>query len=175
MRLIADAAELARAVDRIADAIAAEFPPGRGLAPALVGIRSRGEPLSRRIAAALASRLPAPPQVGVLDITLHRDDLAGRGGKTVVRPTKIPFSLDGRAVVLVDDVLHTGRTIRAALDALVDFGRPALIRLAVLAERAGRELPIQADYLAFRVQAAPGEDVRVRLSETDGRDEVVVE
>jgi pyrimidine operon attenuation protein/uracil phosphoribosyltransferase len=172
MRVIADAAELDRALQRIAEAIRRAFPDHP---PAVIGIRTRGEPLARRLAAKLAEAGGPRPEFGVLDITLHRDDLAGRGGKTLVRPTDIPFSLDGRSVVLVDDVLFTGRSVRAALDALVDFGRPRCIKLAVLADRGGRELPIQADFLGLHADAGPHEKVRVRLAETDGRDEVAIE
>jgi pyrimidine operon attenuation protein/uracil phosphoribosyltransferase len=140
---------------------------------AIVGIQSRGVPLARRIARALAPRDPGFP-VGTLDITLYRDDLSTVGTRPVLRATDIPFSIDGLTVVLVDDVLFTGRTIRAALDELCDFGRPARIALAVLVDRGHRELPIQADYAALRVKTDRRDRVDVSLLETDGADGVVV-
>ena len=112
--------------------------------------------------------------LGLLDITLYRDDLTRIGYAPEIHETQIPFSVDGRVVVLVDDVLFTGRTIRAALDAIVDYGRPRAIRLAVLVDRGHRELPIRADFVGKNVPTQPADDVRVRLVETDGRDEVEV-
>jgi pyrimidine operon attenuation protein/uracil phosphoribosyltransferase len=113
--------------------------------------------------------------VGILDITLYRDDLTTIGPHAVLKETRIPFPIDGRRIILVDDVLYTGRTIRAALDGLVDFGRPRSIQLAVLIDRGLRELPIHADYIGRTVATRPEELVAVRLQEIDGRDEVVLE
>jgi pyrimidine operon attenuation protein/uracil phosphoribosyltransferase len=171
-RVPADAAELGRAVARLAAAIRAEFDPAGPLG--VVGIVSRGEVLARRLADLLRAEGFARVDVGLLDITWYRDDLAGKGGKTVVRKTAIDFEIDDRPIVLVDDVLFTGRSVRAALDALVDFGRPRCIRLAVLVDRGGRELPIQADYVGLKADARPDQTVEVRLAEIDGRDEVAV-
>jgi pyrimidine operon attenuation protein/uracil phosphoribosyltransferase len=171
-RVLADAAEIRRALGRWTTAIRAEFDPAAPLA--VVGIVSRGELLARRLAELLRAQGFRDVDVGMLDITWYRDDLAGKGGKTVVRPTAIDFDIDGKPLVLVDDVLFTGRSVRAALDALMDFGRPRCIRLAVLVERLGRELPIQADYTGLKADATAKETVEVRLSELDGKDEVVV-
>ena len=141
---------------------------------ALVGIRSRGEHLARRLAARLSSITGTTVPTGALDITLYRDDLmkTAVGPQPIVRRTEIPFSIDGRHIVLVDDVLYTGRTIRAALDALIDFGRPSTIQLVVLVDRGHRELPIKADYVGKNVPTSRRETVRVRLEEIDGTDEV---
>jgi len=140
----------------------------------LVGIRRRGVPLAERIAAAIADFEGVRVPVGQLDITLYRDDLATRGPAPLVRKTTIQPDLSGRAVVLVDDVLFTGRTVRAALDAIADLGRPARIQLAVLVDRGHRELPIRADFVGKNVPTARSERVEVRLRETDGEDEVVI-
>jgi pyrimidine operon attenuation protein/uracil phosphoribosyltransferase len=139
---------------------------------ALVGVLTRGVPLARRISenVRLFEGLDVP--VGSLDITLHRDDLAGEEPK--VRGSHVPFEVAGRAVVLVDDVLFTGRTARAAMDALLDLGRPAAIRLAILVDRGHRELPIRADYVGKNVPTSRDERVLVNLTETDGEDGVIV-
>jgi pyrimidine operon attenuation protein/uracil phosphoribosyltransferase len=143
----------------------------------LVGVRSRGVPLARRIAAVLGNAGGEDVATGALDITLYRDDLmrTAVGPQPVVRKTEIPFSIDDRTIVLVDDVLYTGRTTRAALDALIDFGRPRAIQLVVLVDRGHRELPIKADYVGKNVPTSRKESVQVRLHELDGVDEVVVE
>ena len=141
---------------------------------AIVGIQSRGVPLATRIAAVLRKSTGKKIDVGSLDITLYRDDLSTVGTRPVLKATNIPFSIDGRTVILVDDVLFTGRTIRAALDELVDFGRPSRIALAVLIDRGHRELPIQADYVGRTVKTRRTDMVDVRLTEIDGRDEVVL-
>jgi pyrimidine operon attenuation protein / uracil phosphoribosyltransferase len=139
---------------------------------AIVGIQSRGVPLAARLADALHTRGGKRVDVGSLDITLYRDDLSTVGTRPILKATNIPFSIDGRPVILVDDVLYTGRTIRAALDELVDFGRPSLIALAVLIDRGHRELPIQADYVGKKVATTRGEQIDVKLVEIDGIDEV---
>lgn len=142
--------------------------------PAIVGIRSRGEVLARRIVKQLESRGLRDIAYGCLDITLYRDDLAEIGPAAVVHKTEIDFDVTDRVIVLVDDVLFTGRSVRSAIDALVDLGRPKAIRLAVLVDRGGRELPIQADWVGVK-SADPKGHVRVLLSETDGKDAVEVE
>jgi pyrimidine operon attenuation protein/uracil phosphoribosyltransferase len=144
---------------------------------ALVGIRARGVPLARRLAQNIASIAHHDIPVGALDITLYRDDLMRHpvGPQPVVRKTEIPFSIDDRRILLVDDVLYTGRTVRAALDALIDFGRPRSIQLVVLVDRGHRELPIKADYVGKNLPTSARESVQVRLEETDGRDEVTIE
>jgi pyrimidine operon attenuation protein/uracil phosphoribosyltransferase len=141
----------------------------------LVGIRQRGVPLAERIAAAIADFEGVRVPVGQLDITLYRDDLRMRGPAPLVRKTSIQADLTGRVVVLVDDVLYTGRTVRAALDALADLGRPARIQLAVLIDRGHRELPIRADFVGKNLPTSRNERVEVHLRETDDIDEVVIE
>lgn len=140
----------------------------------LVGIRTRGVPIANRLQTAIegieGERIP----VGILDITLYRDDLTTIAHQPIVRKTELPHSIDGKTVVLVDDVLYTGRTVRAALDALMDLGRPARIQLAVIVDRGHRELPIRADFVGKNVPTARAEQVQVRLAEIDGEDEVVL-
>jgi pyrimidine operon attenuation protein/uracil phosphoribosyltransferase len=144
---------------------------------ALVGIRTRGVPIARRLAQAIKEINGHEVPTGALDITLYRDDLMRHavGPQPVVRRTEIPFSIDGKRILLVDDVLYTGRTIRAALDALIDFGRPQSIQLVVLVDRGHRELPIKADYVGKNLPTAASESVQVHLVEIDGRDEVEVQ
>ncbi len=139
---------------------------------ALVGVLTRGVPLAHRIAENIRQFEGLDVPVGSLDITLHRDDLAGE--EPEVKGSRVPFEIAGRTVVLVDDVLYTGRTARAAMDALLDLGRPAAIRLAILVDRGHRELPIRADYVGKNVPTARGERVLVNLVETDGEDGVIV-
>ncbi|MDP9483270.1 MAG: bifunctional pyr operon transcriptional regulator/uracil phosphoribosyltransferase PyrR, partial [Chloroflexota bacterium] len=141
----------------------------------LVGIQRRGVPLAHRIAAAIAEHEGAVLPVGALDITFYRDDLSLVAQQPLVKGTDLPFDLNGATVVLVDDVLYTGRTIRAAMDALVDFGRPQAIRLAVLIDRGHRELPIRADHVGKNVPTSREEIVKVHLAETDGEDGVDIE
>lgn len=141
----------------------------------LVGIRRRGVPLARRLQAIIREIEQAEVPLGILDITLYRDDLTTRMDQPLVRSTEVPFPLRGKKVVLVDDVLYTGRTVRAALDALMDLGRPQCIQLAVLVDRGHRELPIRADYVGKNVPTARREIISVRLEETDGEDAVVIE
>ena len=141
----------------------------------LVGIRRRGVPLAERIQEFIEGFEKTSVPLGSLDITLYRDDLSAIGEHPVVRTTEISADITGKHVVLVDDVLYTGRTVRAALDALIDLGRPATIQLAVLIDRGHRELPIRADYVGKNVPTANREVVSVRLAEQDGVDEVVIE
>ncbi|KJS75308.1 MAG: bifunctional pyrimidine regulatory protein PyrR uracil phosphoribosyltransferase [Desulfotomaculum sp. BICA1-6] len=140
----------------------------------LIGIRRRGVPLARRLADKIKEIEGSLVPVGVLDITLYRDDLTTMGHQPIVRQTEVTFSIDGKRVVLVDDVLFTGRTIRAALDAIIDLGRPRYIQLAALVDRGHRELPIRADYVGKNVPTSRREEVAVRLTETDEIDEVVI-
>lgn len=170
-----DAERIGRTLARIAHEI---LERNRGVETlALVGIRARGVPIAARLAAHLESLAGVNVPIGALDITLYRDDLmrTAIGPQPVIRRTEIPFSIDGRHILLVDDVLYTGRTIRAALDALIDFGRPSAIQLVVLVDRGHRELPIRADYVGRNIPTSRQQSVQVRLLEIDGRDEVEVE
>jgi pyrimidine operon attenuation protein / uracil phosphoribosyltransferase len=167
-----DAARMRRTLVRIAHEILERHPDASALA--LVGIRSRGVPLARRLAALLGEASGVEPAVGALDIALYRDDFTSLAAQPITRGTDILFSIDERTVVLVDDVLFTGRTVRAALDQLIDFGRPARIELAVVVDRGHRELPIRADYVGRSLSTARDEVVDVRVKEEDGSDEVVV-
>jgi pyrimidine operon attenuation protein/uracil phosphoribosyltransferase len=141
---------------------------------AIVGIRRGGVHLARRIQAELEAALGASPPLGTLDIALYRDDLAEKGAAPVVGPTDIRFPVQGRTIVLVDDVLYTGRTIRAALDEIVDFGRPRRVWLAVLVDRGGRELPIAADFVGQRLEVPEDQDVQVRLREAGAPEDQVM-
>ena len=171
--VIMDENAIRRAMVRIAHEIA-ERNKGFGDI-ALVGIRSRGAPLARRIAAEIKKIEGVDAPVGLLDITLYRDDLSTLSYQPIVRGTEINFPLDDKVVIMVDDVLYTGRTIRAALDALIDIGRPRSIQLAVLIDRGHRELPIRADYVGKNVPTGKNEIVSVCLRETDeGADRVVI-
>ena len=172
MAVVMDANRVSRSLTRIAHEI---LERNRGVEDlALIGIRSRGVPLATRLASDLKTLTGVDVPTGALDITLYRDDLMRHavGPQPVVRRTEIPFSIDDKLILLVDDVLYTGRTIRAALDALIDFGRPRAIQLVVLVDRGHRELPIKADYVGKNVPTSLSESVQVRLSETDGADEV---
>jgi pyrimidine operon attenuation protein/uracil phosphoribosyltransferase len=175
MKTILNAEQIERTIYSLAEQIAARASPDNDLA--IIGIRSRGEILAQRLADRLSQRLGRSIPCGTLDITLYRDDLnAPHGGsQPQVRTTEIGFDIDDKTIVLVDDVLYTGRSARAAMDALIDLGRPKAIRLAVLVERAGRELPIQADYAGYRADVEPQQSVQVNLIESDGRNEVIVE
>ena len=167
---ILDAAAIDRSLTRIAHEIIERNKSLDGLS--LVGIRTRGVPMALRLAGKLAEIHSAEPPTGLLDINLYRDDLSRIGDHPVVRKTEIPFVVDDRNLVLVDDVLFTGRTIRAALDALIDLGRPRVIQLAVLVDRGGRELPIRADFVGKSVSTFQGDRVDVLLEEEDGQDVV---
>ncbi|WP_322494796.1 bifunctional pyr operon transcriptional regulator/uracil phosphoribosyltransferase PyrR [Chloroflexus sp.] len=170
---ILSADEIRRALVRIAHEIDERNGGLRDVV--IVGIRSRGVPLAERLAAAIADFDGTRVPIGQLDITLYRDDLKLRGPAARVRKTDLPIDITGKTVVLVDDVLFTGRTVRAALDAIADLGRPARIQLAVLIDRGHRELPIRADFVGKNVPTSLSERVMVRLRETDGVDEVVIQ
>jgi len=172
-RRIMAAEDVRRAVIRISHEIVEKQAGTQGLA--LIGIQRRGVPLARRIARAIADHEGTVVPVGALDITFYRDDLTLVAQQPVVKGTAIPFDLNGATVVLVDDVLYTGRTIRSAMDALIDFGRPQAIRLAVLVDRGHRELPIRADHVGKNVPTSREEVVKVLLDETDSDDGVEIE
>ena len=173
--VVMDADRIARTLTRIAHEIVERNKGVDDLA--LVGVRTRGVHIARRLGKILKEISGDEVPTGALDITLYRDDLMRNavGPQPVVRRTEIPFSIDNRKILLVDDVLYTGRTTRAALDALIDFGRPKEIQLIVLIDRGHRELPIKADYVGKNVPTSLKESVHVRLTETDGTDEVAVE
>src|SRR3954465_11525688 len=174
MPVVLDADRISRSLTRIAHEIVER---NRGVDDvALVGIRTRGVPLARRLAQLLRDIAHHDVPTGALDITLYRDDLmrTAVGAQPLIRKTEIPFSIDDRRILLVDDVLYTGRTIRAALDALIEFGRPKAIQLVVLVERGPRELPIKADYVGKNLPTSPSQSVQVHLTEIDGRDEVEI-
>jgi pyrimidine operon attenuation protein/uracil phosphoribosyltransferase len=178
-REILDADALGRTLARLAHELIERNDNVGGLA--LVGIHTRGVPLARRLQALVAERSGATPLLGAVDIAFHRDDVLVRGGggaplraQPLVRSTELDFALEGCTCVLVDDVLFTGRTIRAAIDALLDFGRPARVQLAVLVDRGHRELPIRPDYVGKNLPTALDERVRVELEEIDGADRVLL-
>ncbi|MEH1030299.1 bifunctional pyr operon transcriptional regulator/uracil phosphoribosyltransferase PyrR [Micromonospora profundi] len=170
VKVILDSADVQRVVDRISHQILEKT---QGAADTvLLGIPTRGAPLARRLAARISTFEAVDIPVGVLDITLYRDDLR-RHATRAVGPTQVPTGgIDGKRVILVDDVLFSGRTVRAALDALNDVGRPASVQLAVLVDRGHRELPIRADYVGKNIPTSLAESVKVTLAETDGVDEV---
>jgi pyrimidine operon attenuation protein/uracil phosphoribosyltransferase len=170
--VVLDARAFDRTLSRMADEIVEHNSGTDGLV--IVGIQRRGVQLADRIVKVIEAREGVKVPRGALDITLYRDDLQTVGPRPVVGPTDLPWELDGRNVVIVDDVLYTGRTVRAALDELADFGRPARIALAVLVDRGGRELPIHADVVGKRIEIGAGERVDVMVSELDGRDAVVL-
>ncbi len=169
---ILDKEAVSRALVRIAHEIIEKNKGTEGLC--LIGIRNRGVYLAQRLAACIKNIEGANVLTGALDITLYRDDLALASGQPLVRKTEIDFDINGKNLILVDDVLYTGRTIRAALDALIDFGRPKSIQLAVLIDRGHRELPIRADYAGKNIPTSKDEAVEVRLERPDGKDEVVI-
>lgn len=175
MKAILNAEQIGRILDDLTSRIVSDVPAGIEIG--VIGIRSRGEVLAQRLAGRLAKRMRKDVPCGALDITLYRDDLNSpkKGRQPAVRATDIGFDIDERIIILVDDVLHTGRSARAAMDALIDFGRPKAIRLAVLVERSGREFPIQADYAGYKADAAANKLVQVFLKESDGKERVVIE
>ena len=167
---ILDADRIRRMIDRMAHEIVERQKELPELA--IIGIRTRGVPLATRLAARLADLVPQSFPVGTLDITLYRDDLSTVAPQPLLKKTEIDFDLNGRTVLLCDDVLYTGRTIRAALDGVIDLGRPKAIRLAVLIDRGHREFPIEANYVGKSVPTANRETIQVQFQETDGVDEV---
>jgi pyrimidine operon attenuation protein / uracil phosphoribosyltransferase len=171
-RVLADEAAVGRMLRRIANEIVERNGGAGGIA--LVGIVTGGMYLAGRLQRLIAEIEGAAPPVGSIDISLYRDDVFEGLPKPVIGPTELPFELDGVRVVLVDDVLYTGRTVRAALDALMDFGRPRAVQLAALVDRGLRELPIRADYTGLVVETSPSESVKVRLSEAGQADRVVL-
>ena len=174
MRNDYDEADVRRLIAHLAEQITAAFPKEEPLN--VVGIRTRGEVLAARLTDLLAKRGYGHVGRGVLDITLYRDDLSEVGPRPLVRPTQLAVRVDDVPLLLVDDVLFTGRSVRAAMDAVSDFGRPRAIRLAVLVDRRGRELPIQPDFVGLKLAAVPKDHrVNVRLKEIDGEDRIIVE
>jgi pyrimidine operon attenuation protein/uracil phosphoribosyltransferase len=175
MPVVMDADRMGRSLARIAHEI---LERNRGVEElALVGIRTRGVPIAKRLASAIREITGHTIPTGALDITLYRDDLMRHavGPQPLIRRTEIPFSIDDKRILLVDDVLYTGRTIRAALDALIDFGRPKAIQLVVLVDRGHRELPIKADYVGKNLPTSLAQSVQVRLTEVDGHDQVEIQ
>jgi pyrimidine operon attenuation protein/uracil phosphoribosyltransferase len=177
MPVALDADRIGRTLTRIAHEILERNAAPGGIAElALVGIRTRGVPIAKRLAKAIHDINGHEVPTGALDITLYRDDLMRHavGPQPLIRKTEIPFSIDDKRILLVDDVLYTGRTIRAALDALIEFGRPRVIQLVVLVDRGHRELPIKADYVGKNLPTSQTQSVQVHLMEIDGRDEVEI-
>ena len=177
-RVLLDAEQVARTLSRIAHEIIERNDDLDSVA--LVGIHTRGVPLAQRLRRLVEERSGVELELGRLDITVHRDDVHGRAGSAprraqpIVRDTRLEFELEGRTVILVDDVLYTGRTIRAAIDALIEYGRPARVQLAVLADRGHRELPLRPDYVGKNLPTARGDRVQVELNEIDEIDRVVL-
>jgi len=175
MKVILNSEQIEQFLRNLAGRIISKSPPRLDIA--VIGIRSRGEILAQRLSSRLSRELDKDVPCGTLDITLYRDDLNTPQSmeQPKVRTTEIGFDIDDKIIILVDDVLYTGRSARAAMDALIDLGRPRAIRLAVLVDRVGREFPIQADYAGYKTDVAPGKLVQVNLVESDGKDEVVIE
>ena len=175
MKVILNSEQIGQILDGFAGRIISETPAQLDIA--IIGIRSRGEILAQRLSDCLSEKLDKDVPCGVLDITLYRDDLNSPQGDSQpqVRTTEIGFDIDDKIIILFDDVLYTGRSARAAMDALIDLGRPKAIKLAVLVDRVGREFPIQADYAGYKTDVEPEKLVQVNLVESDGKDEVVVE
>jgi pyrimidine operon attenuation protein / uracil phosphoribosyltransferase len=172
-KLIMDSTEMNASLKKIAKEI---IDTNKDLSNiALVGILKRGEPLAKRIAEIITLASKTKIEVGALDISLHRDDIMKKGSEIEMMQTDIPFSMDGKVVILVDDVISAGRTIRAALDGLTDYGRPAKIKLVALIDRDHRELPIHPDYTGKKITTLAEEEVTVHLKETDGEDKVTVQ
>ncbi len=172
-RQIMTADDVRRAVVRISHEIVEKHGGTDRLA--IVGVQRRGVPLARRVVDAIEEHEGVRPPIGALDITFYRDDLSMVAHQPIVKGTDLPFDVNGLTIVIVDDVLYTGRTARAAMDALMDFGRPSAIRLAVLVDRGHRELPIRADHVGKNVPTSRDEVIRVHVTEFDGADEVVID
>lgn len=172
-QVLMDAPALAKALESLAEQIHREFASPKRLV--LLGIRTRGVVIAERLKTLLEGMYGEPVASGVLDITFYRDDLSRYGPNPMVRGSDLPVNITDAAIVLIDDVLYTGRTIRAAMDEIADFGRPAVVRLAIVVDRGLREYPIQADYAALSIKTQPDQMVHVLLKESDGRDEVVLE
>ncbi len=175
MKTLLNAEQIKTTTDKLFNEIISDINPELDLA--IIGLRSRGEILAQRLTRKFEKQLGRKIPCGTLDITLYRDDLhSPRGGaQPTVRATEIEFDVNDKFILLVDDVLHTGRSVRAAMDALTDLGRPRTVRLAVLVDRGDRELPIRADYVGIRAEVGPSESVSVHLVEEDQVDEVIVE
>jgi len=175
MKVILNSEQIEQTLKDLTSRIISETSPP--LDVAVIGIRSRGEVLAQRLSSRLSKELGRDVPRGTLDITLYRDDLNSpqSSAQPQVRTTEIGFDINDKIIILFDDVLYTGRSARAAMDALIDLGRPKAIKLAVLVDRAGREFPIQADYAGCKTDVAPGKLVQVFLSESDGKEEVVIE
>jgi len=175
VQILLNESQIAEHINDLVEQIVGDIPAG--VRPALVGIRTRGQTIAERLQSKLAQHYPEPIECGTLDITLYRDDLnqMGAAQQPIVRSTEIDFNIDDRLIVLVDDVLNTGRSVRAALDALADLGRPQAIRLAILIDRGQRELPIRPDYVGKIMDAPAQKRIRVYLREEDGKEEVVLE
>jgi pyrimidine operon attenuation protein/uracil phosphoribosyltransferase len=175
MKVILNAEQIKKLIKKLADSILSEAPTSTDIA--VIGVRRRGEVLAHRLSERLSELLGRNICYGALDITLYRDDLNSHQGpeQPQVRTTEIGFNVDDKVIILVDDVVYTGRSTRAAMDAIIDLGRPKVIKLAVLIDRPGRELPIQPDYVGHKADVVPGKLVQVNLVESDGKDEVVVE
>ncbi|MGH9774102.1 MAG: bifunctional pyr operon transcriptional regulator/uracil phosphoribosyltransferase PyrR [Candidatus Acidiferrales bacterium] len=171
-RQLLSAEEIARTLGRLAHEIVERTSGAKDLA--LIGVRRRGVPLAQRLAAAILQFLQISVPVGVLDITLYRDDLSTVAAHPIVQSTDIPFSVDERNLILVDDVLYTGRTVRAAMNGLFDLGRPKSVRLCVLIDRGHRELPIEASFVGKNIQTSDTEIIEVRLREIDGEERVML-
>ncbi len=173
MKVILDSGQIGQILEDLTNRVISQIPKGQDIA--VIGVRSRGEIIAQRLAKRLSKKLSRNIPCGTLDITLYRDDLNSpqKYAQPQVRATEIGFDIDDKIIILVDDVLYTGRSTRAAMDALIDLGRPKAIRLAVLVERIGREFPIQADYSGIKADVSPEESVQVNLVESDGKDEVV--
>ena len=172
-KTVLNAEEIREALDRIVDQMISDHPDVERLV--LIGIRTGGAFLANRIQERLRIKKALSVPTGALDITLYRDDWTRINHKPIVGKTEVPVSLDNKSVILVDDVLYTGRTVRAALDALIDFGRPCRISLAILVDRGGRELPICADYTGIRLETEINERVNVYFRESGEKDQVVIE
>jgi len=175
MKVILNPEQIEQILKDLTSQIVSDTPPRLDIAA--IGIRSRGEILAQRLSRRLSQKLGKDVPCGTLDITLYRDDLNSpqSAAQPQVRTTEIGFDIDDKIMILVDDVLYTGRSTRAAMDALIDLGRPRAIKLAVLVDRVGREFPIQADYAGYKTDVAPGKLVQVFLSESDGKEEVIIE